>query len=295
MLLDFSQLRMHRPKSLPEALTYLANAGEQWRPFAGGTDLMVQLHAGKFASLPGKGAASCNFLDISGLVELTDITEEQDYWRLGALTTYAEILANGPFSAAYPNLAAASELTGARAIQTRGTIGGNIANASPAADSVPALLSYGASIEIISATMGERIVPLDQFYRGYKELDLGPGELIQGVRLPKLKGDENHFFRKVGTRRAQAISKVVVAGLLGLENGRIAKINLSLGAAAPTAIIAKTASKWFLGQKPGEIDQAILAENLLRDISPIDDIRSTSRYRRDVVVNLVHHWLTGSQ
>ena len=279
---------MHRPKTLDEALAYLGRTAESWRPFAGGTDLMVLLYEGKLA--PDK-RNECRFLDISGMGELRGINADPDFLRIGALTTYAELLGDERLVSSYPNLAAAARLTGARAIQTRGTIGGNIVNASPAADAVPALISYNASIEIVSENGGSRIVPLHRFFKGYRQVDLAPGELVQAVLIPRLKGKESHLFRKVGTRRAQAIAKVAVAGLMTVQDGAVAEIRLAIGAVAPTVILAEQTSRWLLKQKLATIGLRELAGKIAQDISPIDDIRSTASYRQDVTVQVLHHWL----
>src|SRR5438034_3557100 len=187
-------------RSLEHALSL---AGEEWRPFAGGTDLMVLLEAGK---LPHK-----KFVSIWGLPELKGIEVGHEAVTLGALTTYTDVARHPLLREEFPLLAQAASETGGIATQNRGTLGGNIANASPAADSPPALLVYDAELELVSAR-GGRWVPYHSFHQGYKSMDLRPDELIGRIRLPRTMRGWKQYYRKVGTRHAQAISKVCFAG-----------------------------------------------------------------------------------
>jgi len=269
------------PRSLPEALKCLRSAPGEWRPFAGGTDLMVLFEAGKLEHR--------KFVSILGLRELKGIKVDKKALTLGALTTYSELQQNAVARAEFPNLVAASAETGAIAIQNRGTFGGNIANASPAADSSPAFLSYGAELELVSAS-GSRWVGYDRFHQGYKKTELKPDELIARIRLPrslKPKGDR-HYFRKVGTRRAQAISKVCMAAWARLEGRTIADIRIGLGSVGPVPLRARGAEDALRGQKLGDQEALGFAkEALASEIHPIDDIRSVAEYRRGVALNLL--------
>src|SRR5438876_7835389 len=211
-------------KSLEHALSL---AGEEWRPFAGGTDLMVLLEAGR---LPRK-----KFVSIWGLPELKGIEVGPDAVTLGALTTYTDVVRHPVLRDEFALLAQAASETGGIATQNRGTLGGNIVNASPAADSPPALLVYDAELELISAT-GSRWVPYRTFHTGYKQMILRPDELVARIRLARRREPWKHYYRKVGTRRAQAISKVCFAGAARLEGDRIADIRIALGSVAPTVI-----------------------------------------------------------
>jgi CO/xanthine dehydrogenase FAD-binding subunit len=205
---------METPRDLAEALERTAAEPGVWKPFAGGTDLMVLLEAGK---LPHK-----KFLNIWNLTELRGILVSAEHVTLGALTTYAEVQRHEILAREFPLLCRAAAETGSVATQNRGTLGGNIANASPAADSPPALIVYDAEIEIISMS-GARWVPYVSFHTGYKRMNLRAGDLIRAIRLPRGGAGWKQYFRKVGTRRAQAISKICFAGAARVEADRAGK------------------------------------------------------------------------
>src|SRR5881392_1102303 len=177
------------PANVGEALNALSGEPGVWRPFAGGTDLMVLLEAGK---LPHK-----NYLNIWDLKELRGIEVNDEYVTLGALTTYTEVQNHPILRKEFPMLCQAAKETGGIAIQNRGTIGGNIANASPAADSPPALLAYDAELELISRS-GTRRIPYAKFHRGYKQMDLRADELVTAIHLPRGPQTRMHYYRKVG-------------------------------------------------------------------------------------------------
>ena len=274
---------MVAPKNLDEALKLLSREQGQLRPFAGGTDLMVVFESGKLA--PGK------FMSIWNLDELKGIRETPEHLTLGALTTYSQIKANGVARAEFPMLCQAASETGAIAIQNRGTIGGNIANASPAADSPPALLVYEADVELVSSD-GTRWVPYANFHTGYKKIVMRPDELIRSVRVPRATKEMKHYYRKVGTRKAQAISKVVFAGLLRQSGAVIEEARIALGSVAPTTIRCPLTENCLRGQR---LESGLLsrAQKVLgREITPIDDIRSTSEFRNRVAGHLLEEFLT---
>lgn len=260
---------MITPRNLEEALARLP----EWKPFAGGTDLMVLFEAGKLAPT--------RFINIWPLVELKEIEVSADTVTLGALTTYTDVQRHPILRREFPMLCQAAAETGGIAIQNRGTLGGNIANASPAADSPPALLAYGAEVELTSAH-GSRWVPYDLFHRGYKQLDLRPGELLTRIRLPRGGGEGIHYYRKVGTRKAQAISKVCFAGYARKHGANIEEVRIGLGSVAPTPIRWKRAEN---GIKGLPVDGAVHD-----DIAAIDDIRSNARYRSKVALNLLEEF-----
>src|ERR1051325_5138904 len=187
------------PNSLNETLDLFAQKNGNWKPFAGGTDLMVLLEAGK---LPHR-----KYINIWPLDELRGIDVTGDWVTLGALTTYTEVHEHPLLQKEFPMLCQAARVTGGIAIQNRGTLGGNIVNASPAADSPPALLAYDAEIELVSSA-GSRWVAYHGFHTGYKQMQIGADELLARIRLPRNTADVMHYYRKVGTRKAQAISKV---------------------------------------------------------------------------------------
>ena len=286
-LLDRYQLVT--PASLSEALDDLATHPGA-RPFAGGTDLMVLLEAGHLP--PGR------YVDLQHCHELLGIEYGAEGVAIGAMTSYTEIRNSPELATDYPLLGMAAAETGGVATQNRGTIGGNIANASPAADTPPALIVYDASLELISAR-GARRVPYDQFHQGYKKMDLQPGELIARVHMPprpivRQKPDAvswRDYYRKVGTRRAQAISKVCFAGSLEMDAGVVKEVRIALGSVAPTVIRARRTEEALRGRRldAAAIDNARRA--LLSEIAPIDDIRSTARYRARVAVNLLREFL----
>ena len=214
-----------------------------------------------------------------------------EHVTLGALTTYAEVQRHEILAREFPLLCRAAAETGSVATQNRGTFGGNIANASPAADSPPALIVYGAEIELVSAR-GAQWVPYATFHTGYKMMNLQAGELIRAIRVARPRGAAwKQYFRKVGTRRAQAISKICFAGVGRVENGRVVDVRIALGSVAPTVLRAVRAEDILRGQAPrGTVVRA--AQNALdAEIAPIDDMRSTERYRRNVARNLLAEFL----
>src|SRR5271155_4111378 len=180
---------MQAPRNLAAALEKMAREPGVWLPFAGGTDLMVLLEAGK---LPHR-----RFLSIWKLAELRGIEVTPSHLTLGALTTYTEVQRHEALAREFPLLIRAAAETGGIATQNRGTLGGNIANASPAADSPPALIVYGAELELISAG-GARWAPYASFHTGYKRMNLHAGELIRAIRVARPRGSWKQYFRKVG-------------------------------------------------------------------------------------------------
>ena len=270
------------PQSLPEALEALSQNDQAWKPFAGGTDLMVLLEAGK---LPHQ-----NYVNIWNLRELGGIEVSDEYVTLGALTTYTEVQAHSTLREEFPMLCQAARETGGIAIQNRGTLGGNIVNASPAADSPPALLAYDAELELISKA-GVRRIPYSRFHSGYKQMDLRTDELLRAIRLPRMS-DRFHYYRKVGTRKAQAISKVCFAGVIRIVDGRVAHIRIALGSVAPIPIRCER-TEASLQDQPLNSDAILLgASTMSSEIVPIDDIRSTRDYRLRVSLNLLQDFLS---
>jgi CO/xanthine dehydrogenase FAD-binding subunit len=266
------------PRDLGAALERMAREPGAWKPFAGGTDLMVLLEAGK---LPHH-----KFLSIWSLPELRGIEVTPAYITLGALTTYTELRLHEIMAREFPLLCQAAAETGSIATQNRGTLGGNIANASPAADSPPALFVYDTELELVSSS-GARWVPYHGFWSGYKQMDLRSDELIRRIRLPREKTNWKQYYRKVGTRRAQAISKVCFAGAARVDAGRILDVRIALGSVAPTVLRAVETEKTLRGEKLSPAILPAAQEVLAREIAPIDDMRSTSRYRRRVAQNLL--------
>jgi CO/xanthine dehydrogenase FAD-binding subunit len=271
------------PATLAAALDDLARHPGA-RPLAGGTDLMVVLEAGH---LPAG-----RYVSLQNCPELRGIEATSEGVVIGALTTYTQIRNAAVLVERYPLLPLAAAETGGLATQNRGTIGGNIANASPAADTPPALLVYDAELELISST-GTRRVPYANFHRGYKLMDLAPGELIARVLLPRRGGGWRDYYRKVGTRRAQAISKVCFAGSILVDGETVQEIRIALGSVAPAVVRARRTEDVLRGASVTFDAIARAQAVLLTEISPIDDLRSTARYRGRVAANLLREFLQG--
>ena len=267
------------PSGLNEALKLIA---DQARPMAGGTDLMVLFEAGK---LPYRKLVS-----LWRIPELRGIATRETHVTLGALTTYTEIQRSAILQREFPLLVKAASWTGAVATQNRGTLAGTIANASPAADSPPALLVYDAQIELLSAS-GSRLVSYHGFHTGYKTSALRPDEIIGHIRLPRTTSGCAQYLRKVGTRRAQAIAKVALAGLAELGGGQVERIRIALASVAPMPIRCTQTEAILAGRK---LDRAVIEEakaKIAEEVSPISDMRSTRDYRRRVTANLLGEFL----
>ena len=254
------EVKFIRPKSLADAVQiYRTTPG--CRPLAGGTDLMVMVHARTVRPEPQA------VLDLWSLAELKGVRRVQDSVEIGAAESYTGIIASRDVQQHLPALAAAARTIGAAQIQNRGTLGGNLANASPAGDTLPVLLAYDAVV-----VTDRRAIPIDKFFIGYRKTELHPDELITAVRLPL---GRRVAFRKVGTRAAQAISKVVMA-----VSGHPARI--AIGSVAEVPLRARRAEAAL---ERDDIEAAIAA--VADDIRPIDDVRSTAAYRRAVTQNVL--------
>src|SRR5438876_1556103 len=254
------EVKFIRPKSLADAVQiYRTTPG--CRPLAGGTDLMVMLHARTVRPEPQA------VLDLWSLAELKGVRRVHDSVEIGATESYTGIIASRDVQQHLPALAAAARTIGAAQIQNRGTLGGNLANASPAGDTLPVLLAYDAVV-----VTDRRAIPIDKFFIGYRKTELHPDELITAVRLPL---GRRVAFRKVGTRAAQAISKVVMA-----VSGHPARI-----AIGSVAVVPVRARRGAARRERGDIEDGIAA--VADDIRPIDDVRSTAAYRRAVTQNVL--------
>jgi len=257
---------LKRASSTDEALRLLRD--EQRTPIAGATDVYVALNFGTL--VPRR------FVDIWGIDELRDISARIDRLIIGALATYTDVIRSPEVRRRLPMLVEAARLIGGPQIQNRATIGGNIANASPAGDSLPVLAAADAVV-VLRNVDGQRRVALTEFYTGYRATVMRSDELIIAIEVPWVEGKQ--WFRKVGTRAAQAISKIVVAGVRG-PSPRIA-----FGSVAPTVVRPRETEAALAA---GDIDAAAAA--LAREIAPIDDLRSTADYRRRVSVNLLRRF-----
>lgn len=268
------------PGTLAEALAILGSAPH--RPLAGGTDLLVQI-TGEIGLAPER------VLDLWRLDELRGIRVADGALELGALTTYREIRASEACSAHAPALVAAAATIGAVQIQGRGTIGGNVVNASPAGDTLPVLLALDATL-VVGSRAGQRSIPADGFWTAYRRTALAPDELLLQVRIPIVEGRRQRF-RKVGTRRAQAISKVMLALAWRDDGGSWRDVRIGVGSVAPIPIRARAAETVLEGATPdaATIERAVGA--LSGDVRPIDDVRSTAAYRREAAARVFRRLL----
>jgi CO/xanthine dehydrogenase FAD-binding subunit len=272
------------PGSMNAALCRLAEEPGLWTPIAGGTELMVAHAAGRLSAK--------KLLSLWGIAELRFIYEKSDSISIGACTTFCDLRASRAIAKDWPLLAKAASWIGSIANQSRATIGGNLVNGSPAADSSPALLVYDAEIELISIR-GSRRVPYAQFHTGYKRNLLAPDELVFAVHAPRRFAKHRQYLRKVGTRRAMAISKVALAGTALVEDGIAREIRVAAAslAAYPTRLYRTEDAVSNHAVTPETVQAARRA--LLSEAAPIDDIRSTAEYRKAVAANLLEEFLRG--
>ncbi len=268
------------PSTLVEAYGLLAEAPH--RPIAGGTDLMVQI-TGELGEPPAR------VLDLWRLDELRGIAIRGDAIEFGALTTYSDIRHSSICLEHLPALVQAASTIGAAQIQNRGTIGGNVMNASPAGDTLPVLLALDAVL-VLGGVSGEREVPASAFWPAYRRTAARADELLVRVRIPLGTGHEQRF-RKVGTRRAQAISKVVVAAAWR-GDGTWDDVRIAIGSVAATPVRVAAAEAALEGAPRTQASVDAATEALAASIHPIDDVRSTASYRREAARRVVHRLLS---
>jgi CO/xanthine dehydrogenase FAD-binding subunit len=270
------------PGNLRDVLALLAEKPGAWLPIAGGTDVMVLYASGK---LPQRRLVS-----LWNLPELRGIELSEKEIRIGAGCTYTDLRHSAIVEREFPLLTSAARCTGSIANQNRGTLGGNIVNASPAADSLPPLLVYEADLILVS-TRGERRVTYPDFHTNYKETLLEADELIRSICLPRRFAGYSSYFRKVGGRNAQAISKVCLAALAQYRDGAAQDVRIAIGSVAPVPLRLRNVERVVNGKV---IDAGIIAaarKATTTEIHPIDDIRSTAAYRAAVAGNLVAEFL----
>jgi CO/xanthine dehydrogenase FAD-binding subunit len=270
-----------QPTTLTEALQTLA-ADPRYTPIAGGTEIMVALSAGRLSQK--------HLLSINHIKELRFIEVTPEAITIGSGTTFTDIRRSAAIATDFPLLSQAASWTGSIANQNRGTLGGNIVNASPAADSPPALLAYEATLTLISAA-GTRTIPYADFHLGYKKTALRPGELLYSIHLKRRFNGYISYTRKVGTRNAQAISKIAIAALARLENKIITDIRIGAASLRETPTRCTAVERILLSNTitPKIIGAARAA--LAAEARPIDDIRSTAKYRAAVAANLLEEFL----
>lgn len=274
-----SQIPVTSARNLREAYDVLAQQPNQLRILAGGTDLMVQVNARVGVDRIG------HVLDIWKVPELRGIHREGDRLRIGALVTYSELIASSEVRAACPALSEVSKEVGAWAIQNRGTVGGNLCNASPAGDTLPVLIAADAQVRV-GGPRGERVISIDDFFVSYRKTALAPDELLLDVTLPALNAGrgERIGYRKVGTRKAQSISKVLLAVKGRVSGEALSDVRIGVGCVAAVPLRCRTAEA---AVQKSPRDASALRSALDADIRPIDDVRSTADYRRQVAGNVL--------
>lgn len=270
------------PGSLSAVLELLATEPGKWTPIAGGTELMVAFSAGRLAS--------SNLVSLWGLSELRFIESTAETISIGAGSTFLDLRRSKLVAADLPLLAKASTWIGSVANQSRATIGGNLVNGSPAADSSPALLVYDAEIEMISVR-GKRRVPYSEFHTSYKKNALAPDELLYAVHLPRHFSNHKQYLRKVGTRKAMAISKIALAATALLHDGVVTEIRLGSASLAPFPMRLLGTEASLLGKPITRETIHAARQALFAEARPIDDIRSTAEYRASVAANLLQEFL----
>jgi CO/xanthine dehydrogenase FAD-binding subunit len=268
--------------SLPQVLAQLSAAPGQWTPIAGGTELMVAHAAGRL-NAP-------KLINLWGLPELDFVGVSDNSIAIGGGVTFSQIRNEAAIAEHFPLLSKAAGWIGSIANQSRATIAGNIVNGSPAADAPPALLVYDAEIELISER-GARRIPYADFHLGYKRSILQPDELVLALHVPRRFADHRRYLRKVGTRKAMAITKVALAATAKLQNNVITEIRLAAASVAdrPVRLLATEAT--LLGQPLNASTSQAARKALLAEVHPIDDIRSTAEYRKQVAANLLDEFL----
>jgi len=277
-----AEFELVAPGTLPRVLSLLAEDPGRWQPIAGGTDLMVEYSAGILRAR--------KLVSIWNLPELRQIEVSEDEIRIGAASTYADLQRHEVVKREFALLVAAANWTGGVANQNRGTIGGNIVNASPAADSLPALLVYEAEL-ILASAQGERRVPYHGFHLDYRQTQLLPTELIRAICLKPRFSEYYSQARKVGARNAQAISKVCLAALGRSTGGVVRDVRLAMGSVAPVPLRLRETERMLRGQILDARLTEAARKAVAAEVRPIDDIRSTQRYRAAVAGNLVANFL----
>jgi CO/xanthine dehydrogenase FAD-binding subunit len=281
-----TQYTLTAPLTLEAVLTQLAENPGHHTPIAGGTELMVALGAGRLTQK--------SLISIQHLRELRFIRVTSDAIAIGANTTFTEIRRSPEIAADLPLLIQSASWTGSIANQNRATLGGNICNASPAADTPPALLVYSATVKLISSE-GARELPYADFHLGYKRTALRPAELLHSITIPRAFPGYQHYIRKVGTRNAQAISKIALAAVALVEDQQIAAIRLAAASLAdrPIRCLAAETALLHSSLAPADLESTLRAgrDALATESHPIDDIRSTASYRATVAANLLEEFL----
>ena len=283
---DVTGYDLTAPPNLQAVLMQLSSEPGRHALLAGGTELMVALNTGRLDSR--------SILSIQHLRELRFIRVTEDAVHIGAGTTFTDIRRDETITRELPLLVQAASWTGSIANQNRGTIGGNLCNASPAADTPPALLAYDASVVLLSVR-GERTIPYSEFHLGYKKTALAPDEILYSVGVPRAYDGWQQYIRKVGTRNAQAISKTALAGVALVRKNLIEEIRIGAASLAdrPLRCVGAEAAVRGRSLAAESLEDTVRLGRaaLAREAKPIDDIRSTAMYRSAVAANLLEEFL----
>jgi CO/xanthine dehydrogenase FAD-binding subunit len=279
-----SEYELVAPGKLSTVLDLLAKEPGVWMPIAGGTELMVQYGAGRLSAR--------KLVSLWGLPELRHIECTAQEVLIGAGCTYTDLRRHPIVAREFPLLAQAASWTGSIANQNRGTLGGNIVNASPAADSLPALMVYEAELLLTSAR-GTRRVPYVEFHTGYKQTKLAADEIIRAIALQPRFSGYHGYSRKVGTRNAQAIAKLCLAGLGKISGNKIEDVRLAIGSMAVTPVRLRHTEEALLSQPYSTALMSEARQAMEAEVAPIDDIRSSALYRLHVAGNLLQEFLEG--
>ncbi len=266
-----------RPTTLDQAFSLLSS--QKWCVLAGGTDI-YPAHVEKPLAAP--------VLDISGLSALRSITVENGAWRLGGLATWSDVI-RADLPPAFDGLKLAAREIGSVQIQNTGTIGGNLCNASPAADGVPPLLTLDASVEL-SSHSGKRCLPLGDFITGYRATARRDDELVTAVLVPRGSDTGAGMFRKLGVRKYLVISIVMAAVRLQAARGQVTEVRVALGACSPVAVRLFDLEQALIGKQLTDVASAISPRHL-EVLSPIDDVRASAGYRKAAALELVQRSL----
>lgn len=268
-------MTLHRPESLDEALSLLGGGAVV---LAGGTDVYPGLR---------DGAPPASLVDLTRVAGLRGISLENGLWRIGAATTWTDVL-RAELPACFAGLKGAAREVGSVQIQNTGTVAGNICNASPAADGVPALMALDALVEVAGPD-GARRVALEQFIRGPRSVDLRPGEIVSAVLVPEATGQG--AFRKLGARKYLVISIAMVAAVVEVSGSAISRARVSVGSCSPVALRLRGLEEALTGATAAEVP-GIVAGADLPGLTPIDDVRASAAYRREAVRTLIARTIT---
>ena len=272
------------PANLNQALSEVNRAPGQWTFMAGGTELMVAYAAGRLQAP--------KLMSISGLSELNFIRADENWVSIGAGVTFGQLRRNGNIQSEFPLMARAASWIGSIANQSRATLAGNIVNGSPAADAPPALLVYDADIELVSQA-GHRRMSYSDFHLGYKQSALRQDELVLALHLPRRFHNHHQYLRKVGARKAMAITKIALAGCAAVDCQQcVSEVRLAAASLADRPIRLLATEAVLLGQALSPALVASARRALMEEVRPIDDIRSTADYRRSVAANLLEEFLS---